>query len=351
VLSLGLLCFRFRRRYNGAGGPDDHAGIAAPPFRLQVPYKPKSWVPVFRQTLPGLFAPNQYSLNPTKPSAPMFSVMDSLEGLRTNDSQLQFKMNWPDPTGKEEQVWKQTSNPYANSQARVSGVTGYEAVSCPQTANAWGGLEANLAGESLLDGSVGSAEWFYAVGYFGLDWGNGVAIPAYGRAAKAVELHAVDPKTKQWAIVFRQVLPVIWKPGEWRKNADDPHSEAFSILDELERFRDPADGKFTLKLTWPDYCNSWTQTSNPTLPASAKVVGYQAVNVDPALAAEFGGLRYVDQALPAFNGTCQASGDSGSTWFFCLGYGGAHWYDGGGIPWTTTSEAGVHVVELYVSRE
>ncbi len=53
--------------YNGVGGPDNHTGIAAPPFEHAAPLPPsKSWKPVFRQTLPGLYKQGQYSLNPVQ---------------------------------------------------------------------------------------------------------------------------------------------------------------------------------------------------------------------------------------------------------------------------------------------
>ena len=58
VNSLNVCCCRTGypqcALYNGQGGPEDHEGLAAPPFLEGLPQPPpKSWIPVFRQTLPG----------------------------------------------------------------------------------------------------------------------------------------------------------------------------------------------------------------------------------------------------------------------------------------------------------
>ena len=53
------------------------------------------------------------------------------------------------------------------------------------------------------------------------------------------------------------------------KNLDNPDADLFSILDQLEDFRN-ADGKFQFKLCYPELtgagggsCNVWIQTNNP----------------------------------------------------------------------------------------
>jgi hypothetical protein len=190
--------------------------------------------------------------------------------MRSPDGLLDFKLRWADPDGTETMHWKQTSNPYTNAMKKAAGVTGYEAVKVTHTEEAWGGLEYNAGGESLLDGSVGSSSWFYAIGYSGgerakhtesstpsqkhndkriqsyrpppprsfpflsfpflaANWGQ-IAIPAFGRAAEAVELQAMDPKTKNWTLVFRQTMPHLWNAktvgsNKWNVNANDPNNE------------------------------------------------------------------------------------------------------------------------------
>eukprot|EP00493_Phyllostaurus_siculus_P022043 UN22374 len=85
--------------------------------------------------------------------------------------------------------WSQTSNPVSES------VEGYEAISVPFTGRYWGGLEPSTA--ALMDGSVNSGYWFYAVGSHGL-WNGG--IPSYAKShhdagypQQAVELYVNSP--------------------------------------------------------------------------------------------------------------------------------------------------------------
>ena len=63
-------------------------------------------------------------------------------------------------------------------------------------------------------------------------------------------------------------------------NAHDPSNDNYSILDQLERFRDPLDDKFTLMIRWPQSTIAtgpqiWKQTSNPVFASSRGVDGYE----------------------------------------------------------------------------
>ena len=62
------------------------------------------------------------------------------------------------------------------------------------------------ASECLLDGDIGSTNWFYCVGYYGSNWGQGLAIPSYQRAAQAVEVLARNPKTQDFDVRFLTFL-------------------------------------------------------------------------------------------------------------------------------------------------
>merc|ERR1712194_365232 len=83
------------------------------------------------------------------------------------DGSLEFKLRWADPLSSEANHWKRASNPVANAKKKIGGVTGYEPISIKQAGNGWGGLEYNANGDSLLDGELGSNNWFYAIGYSG----------------------------------------------------------------------------------------------------------------------------------------------------------------------------------------
>lgn len=67
-------------------------------------------------------------------------------------------------------------------------VIGYEAVSENFSTNYWGGLEYNNRNDySLLDGSVGHGNWYYAIGS-SQAWSGAIPGPD-GTAEKVVELY------------------------------------------------------------------------------------------------------------------------------------------------------------------
>jgi sialate O-acetylesterase len=69
--------------YNGVGGPDNHTGIAAPPFMITPPPPPPvSWKLVYRQTVTpnggGLWKSGELSVNPTDETNDMFATLDKV---------------------------------------------------------------------------------------------------------------------------------------------------------------------------------------------------------------------------------------------------------------------------------
>ena len=68
-----------------------------------------------------------------------------------------------------------------------------------------------------------------------------------------------------------------------RWNPSDPTADLFSILDQLESYRN-TEGKFHLKLCYPDvttidggHCNEWMQTSNPV--AEGNITGFEVISL------------------------------------------------------------------------
>jgi hypothetical protein len=299
-------------------------------------------MPVFRQTWPTLWQPGVLALNQHDPDAENYAVLDSLDDFRSADGSLEFKIRWADPLNSEANHWKQSSNPYTNAINKVAGVEGYEAIDVKHTESNWGGLEYNSHGQSLFDGSVGSNNWFYAIGYAGANWSPNVAIPSFGRESNAVELFAMDPKTSKFTLVFRQTLPHLWDlhNSPWRVNADDVNAEMYSILDDLERFR-AADGKFEFKMLWPDYWNVWKQTSNPAV--AGPVAGYVPVNVKYS-DCNWAGLEYFDKDGKALMDGSSATGDN--QWYYSVGFEGADWGTKAIPAWCN---AGAYQAELFVN--
>ena len=141
---------------------------------------------IFRQTA-GTYLSKEQWRHTGSPTDPNFSILDRLEAFRGADGKFLLKIVWPDRPSPNYNMWKQSSNPV---KATAGGVTGYEAVDIHFTAYYWGGLEYNTQAYSLLDGSVDTSTWYYAVGST-LDFSSG--IPASGDVATQVELYVLHP--------------------------------------------------------------------------------------------------------------------------------------------------------------
>eukprot|EP01046_Picozoa_sp_COSAG06_P012809 COSAG06_NODE_763_length_12486_cov_37.835244_4_plen_1077_part_00 len=296
------------------------------------------WVLLFRQTA-GNYRENAdwLSFNPNDQTAD-FSILDQLENFRQPDGAFTMKIVWPNRAAPNYNTWRQTSNPVT---ADPGGVDGYEAVDVHFTSNFWGGLEKSQAGTTLIDGSVNHGNWFYAVGTRAA-WGPG--IPGAQDPENQVELWALPqwrpPLT--WLCIFRQ------SAGNYRENADwlsfNPNDQTadFSILDQLENFRQPS-GAFTMKIVWPNRAapnyNTWRQTSNPVTADPGGVDGYEAVDIH--FTSHFwGGLEKSPNAATLIDGSVNHG-----NWFYAVGTRAA-W--GAGIPGAHDAET---QVELWVEAE
>ena len=66
------------------------------------------------------------------------------------------------------------------------------------------------------------------------------------------------------------------------KNPDNPDADLYSILDQMENFRNQ-DGTFHLRVCYPELsvngssCNEWIQSSNPV--TETEITGYQAISL------------------------------------------------------------------------
>jgi hypothetical protein len=150
------------------------------------------WDCVFRQTVPN-YKPIQdwRTFSPGDRSGD-FSTLDELESSRHPDGKFTLKLVWPQRAGTNTQTWRQTSNPVTQTQSN-GGVSGYESMSTPFSAMEWGGLEKG-GSDSLLDGSVSSGYWWYAVGSFSPHEGG---IPGPGTVETRVELWTLTPSSNE----------------------------------------------------------------------------------------------------------------------------------------------------------
>jgi len=74
---------------------------------------------------------------------------------------FEFKLSWPTLDQPEtEQTWVQGTNPMTSG-----AVKNYQGINAPYTGAKWAGLErSTTTGVALIDGSVGTTWWWYAVG-------------------------------------------------------------------------------------------------------------------------------------------------------------------------------------------
>ena len=121
------------------------------------------------------------------------------------------------------------------------------------------------------------------------------------------------------------------KQDALNKNPNQPNANLYSILDQLENFRNP-EGNFHLKLCYPDVtpaltglggkkCNEWVQSSNPV--TETNITGYQPISI----AYNFKGLGPCEHALAVMDSTPGAG-----NWFFAIGVSAGHHIYGTSFP-------------------
>lgn len=129
-----------------------------------------------------------------------YSRLGQLNEFKKADGNFEFMLRYPNYSSTLYNRWIQTSNPIeeyvATSSSGTSTATGYTAIHIDWTSNNWGGLtrhnsDANSISTCYLSGSVGSTNWFYAIGAT-TTWGNGIPgaqpSPDTGTVWGAVEL-------------------------------------------------------------------------------------------------------------------------------------------------------------------
>lgn len=117
-----------------------------------------------------------------------FSVLSSLENYRNSNGDFEFLLQYPNDTNKYNR-WIQTDNPTEVTLPYVSGnttVKGYQAIHIDWTGYYWGGLyKSENTKVSLINGSAGHGEWFYAIGAYSK---YSLGIPSYDSTATVTEL-------------------------------------------------------------------------------------------------------------------------------------------------------------------
>ena len=148
--------------------------------------------------------------------------------------------------------------------------------------------------------------------------------------------------SRGWELIFRQTAGFYQSKDAWRlHNEDDPTNDNYSILENLEDYRDD-DGKLHFKLVWPQSSTytgnqEWKQTSNPVSATSGGVSGYEAIDINYT-SQMWGGLEYNTGGSSLLDGSVNHG-----HWYYAVGSTGS-W--GAGIP--GPESPGETRVELYV---
>lgn len=144
-----------------------------------------------------------------------YSRLYMLDQFKASDNKFEFMLCYPDDTTSYNR-WKQSNNPcneYVTPTTEgTANAAGYEAISIAWSTNYWGGLtrqnsNPNTVSNSYLSGSVGHANYFYAIGSYSA---FKTGIPSYGSStATVVELWVrtdTVSKSKQLKISNNYIL-------------------------------------------------------------------------------------------------------------------------------------------------
>jgi len=324
------------------------------------------WTRIFRHNISaGYFASTADALtkNTGSPTGTMYSILNKIPDFITN-GKYRFRLKWPGYTQKN--IWLQTSNPL--SDVNTSGVVPIAVnLYFSTTTPGWGGLELGNGAHgpantnsSLLDGSVNTGNWWYAVGSTAAYYGGIPADQTLGGTSfgvPEVELWIKDDDTYTTYTSCKHILDsgasigsgiYVIDPGNagtpvhvlcdmttdgggWTRvmyhdmtgdvyftstaeslstNTSLPLSAKYSILSRIASFY--RSGKLELRIDWPGISgrNWWTQTSNFTTSPAA---GYVGVAID-CTTNFWGGLEYDGTT------TTLADGSVGSgNWYYAVG--------------------------------
>ena len=143
------------------------------------------WTLVFNHNTAGGYWASDTEANEFNVAVPglttnKYSILSKLDEIK-NAAAYEFRLHYP--TLGLTNHWSQTFDPRSGN-STINPVAGYTAINIQMTNSNWGGLELS-GGNTYLDGSVNSTNWYYSIGSR-YEWNGGV--PANAGAANRVQL-------------------------------------------------------------------------------------------------------------------------------------------------------------------
>ncbi|WP_299250375.1 fibrinogen-like YCDxxxxGGGW domain-containing protein [uncultured Lacinutrix sp.] len=143
------------------------------------------WTLVFKHDIAGGYWTNDLQaseFNVAVPSltANKYSILSKLDEIKSA-TPYEFRLHYP--TLGLTNHWSQTFDPRSGN-STINPVAGYIPINIQMTNNGWGGLELS-GGNTYLDGTVNSGNWFYSIGSVNV-WGGG--IPSNSTGVNSVQL-------------------------------------------------------------------------------------------------------------------------------------------------------------------
>lgn len=131
-----------------------------------------TWIRVFHHNSSGGLKSNMFTNEteaakvdlPNKQS--VLGYLDTIT-IKSPATKYEFLLEYPEVSGYNR--WYQSANPWTTTIANGTGnetAPGYRAIQISWNTNYWGGLTKSTSSATAINGSVGSSNWFFAIGAY-----------------------------------------------------------------------------------------------------------------------------------------------------------------------------------------
>jgi hypothetical protein len=109
-----------------------------------------------------------------------YSLLNKISPMMKIDEKYEFLLEYPNGYSNQ---WKQTNSPLEEAETTTEkhyNVTGYEEVNITMRDNSWGGLALSTKDSTLIEGSIGHIDWYYAIGQTSVNSLSQIAANVWG---------------------------------------------------------------------------------------------------------------------------------------------------------------------------